>query len=93
MNCVIYVRDNADISIYAQFNEVARYAKRYGYSIKERVLDFDGSRFYKTIDKVIFDNEVDCLLVYNMKSVGDHETYIFYNIYCGRFGKKLISCN
>lgn len=93
MNCIIYVSDNSDISIFQQFNEAARYAKRYGYSIKSKVLDFTGSEFYKAIDKVVFDNEVHALIVYNLDSIGDYETALFYRIYLEKFDRKLISCN
>lgn len=93
MNCIIYVSDNCDISIYQQFNEVAQYAKRYGYSIKSKVLDFSGSELYKAIDKVVFDSEVNSLIVYNSGSIGDFETALFYRIYLEKFGKKLIFCN
>lgn len=93
MNCIIYVCDNSDIPIYQQFNEAAQHAKRYGYSIKSKVLDFTGSEFYKAVDKVVFDNEVNSLIVYNQKSIGDYETALFYRIYLEKFGKKLIVCN
>lgn len=93
MNCIIYVSDNSDISIYQQFNEVAQYTKRYGYSIKSRVLDFSGKEFYKAVDKVVFDDEVSSLIVYDRKSIGDNETVLFYQIYLDKFGKKLIICN
>ena len=93
MNCIIYVSDNCDISIYQQFNKAARYAKRYGYSVKSKMLDFSNSEFYKAVDKVVFDSEVDALIVYNLNSIGDFETALFYRIYLEKFGKKLISCN
>lgn len=93
MQCIVYVKDNSDISIYQKFNECARVASRYGYSIKGRMLDFSGKEFYKTIDKVVFDNEVNALIVYNLDSVGDYETILFYRIYLEKLGKKLIACN
>lgn len=93
MNCIIYVCDNSDISIYQKFNECARFAKRYGYSIKSQVLDFSNNEFYKAVDKVVFGNEINALLVYNLESIGDFETALFYRIYLEKFGKKLIYCN
>ena len=92
MQCTIYTSDNSDISVYEQFNECARYAKRYGYSIKHKVLDFNGSKLHEAIDKVVFDNEVDCLIVYNKSCIGDYETALFYRIYLNKLGKKLVSC-
>lgn len=93
MNCIIYVSDNSDISIYQQFNEAAHYAKRYGYSIKAKVLDFTGKEFYAAVDKVVFDKDIKALIVYNMDNIGDYETGLFYRIYLDKFGKKLIACN
>lgn len=93
MNCIIYVSDYSDISIYQQFNEVAQYAKRYGYSIKSKMLDFSNSEFYKAVDKVAFDDEVSSLIVYDRKNIGDNETVLFYRIYLDKLGKKLIICN
>lgn len=93
MQCIVYVRDNSDISIYQKFNECARFASRHGYSIKRRLLDFSGNEFYKAIDKVVFDNEVTALIVYNLDSIGDFETALFYRIYLEKLGKKLIACN
>ena len=93
MNCIIYVCDNSDISIYQKFNDCARLAKRRGYSIKSKVLDFSNSEFYKAVDKVVFDDEVSSLIVYDRKSIGDYETVLFYQIYLDKFGKKLIICN
>lgn len=93
MQCIIYVRDNLDISIYDQFNECARLAKRYAYSVKSKTLDFTGNEFYKAIDMAVFDKEVDALIVYKADNIGDHETALFYRIYLEKFGKKLVSCN
>ena len=91
MNCIIYVCDNSDISIYQKFNECARYAKHYGYSIYGKVLDFSNTEFYKAVDKVTFNDDVSCLIVYDKKSIGDYETALFYKIYLDKFGKKLMS--
>ena len=93
MKCAIYVNQSVKPNFHQQHNECSRYAKRYGYSIKSRVIDFEGNRFYEAIDKVVLDNEVSCLIVYNMKCIGDYETALFYKIYLSEFGKKLISCN
>lgn len=93
MDCIIYVCDNSDISIYTKFNECARVAKRHGYSIKSQVLDFTGNEFYTAIDKAVFDNEVSALIVYNRDSIGDFDTALFYRIYLEKLGKKLIFCN
>ena len=91
MNCIIYVCDNSDISIYQKYNECARLAKHYGFSIYSRVLDFTGSEFYKSVDKVIFNDDVSCLIVYDKKSIGDYDTSLFYKIYLDKFNKRLMS--
>lgn len=93
MKAIIYVSDNSDTSIYQKYNACARYANRYGYSIKSKVLDFTGNEFYKAVDKVVFDAEVSSLLVYDKNSIGDFDTALFYQIYLDKFGKQLISCN
>jgi hypothetical protein len=91
MECIIYVSDNSDVSIYEKYNECARYAKRYGYSIKSKELDFSGNEFYKVIDKVVFDEDVSWLIIYDKESIGDYETALFYQIYLDKFGKNLIT--
>ena len=93
MNCIIYVSDNSDISIYQKYNECARVAKRYGYSIYSRVLDFSGTEFFKTVDKVVLNNDVSSLIIYDRKSIGINEVFFFYKMYLDKFGKKLIICN
>lgn len=93
MNALIYVCDNSDISIYQKYNDCARFAKHYGYSIYGKVLDFSGSEFYKAVDKVTFNDDVSCLIVYDKKSIGDYETSLFYQIYLDKFGKKLLFVN
>ena len=93
MNTIIYVCDNSETSIYSKYNDCARFAKHYGYSIYSKVLDFTGSEFYKAVDKVTFNDDVSCLIVYDRKSIGDNETVLFYQIYLDKFGKKLIICN
>lgn len=91
MQAIIYVCDNSEISIYQKYNECARFAKRYGYSIKSKVLDFSNDEFYRAVDKVTFNDDVSCLIVYDKKSIGDYETSLFYQIYLDKFGKKLMS--
>lgn len=93
MNCIIYVCDNSETSIYQKFNECAKFASRFGFSISGKIFDFTGNEFYKAIDKVVFNNEIGGLMVYNLNSIGDFETAIFYRIYLEKFGKKLISYN
>ena len=92
MECVIYVRHGVDTSIYEQWNVCARYAARYGYSIKHKVWDIRGDRFQEAIDKALFDDNVESVIVYNNRCIGDFETSLFYKIYLGKFGKNLISC-
>lgn len=93
MQCIIYVCDNDNISIYLKYNECARLAKRYGYSIRSRVLDFSGREFFKTVDKVAFNDDISCLVIYDRKSIGDNETALFYKMYLDKFGKKLLCVN
>jgi hypothetical protein len=91
MKAVVYARGNANPDIYTQYNECARCAKRYGYSVHSRVLDFSGTEFHKAVDKVTFNDDVSCLIVYDKKSIGDYETSLFYQIYLDKLGKKLMS--
>ena len=94
MSIVIYVRQNEDISLYEQFNKCAEYAKRYGYSIEHKVLDFEGNQFYEAINKVIVEHDVTALMIYSKDMVFDkNDDYLFYRIYLEKLGKKLISCN
>lgn len=93
MSCVIYVRQNEEISIYEQYNKCAEFAKRYGYHIEHKVMDFEGNRFYEAINKVIVEHDVDALIIYDKDIVFDNnDDRLFYRIYCEKLGKKLISC-
>lgn len=93
MQSVIYVCDNIEISIYDQWNRCSQYAKRYGYSISDKVLDFEGGLFYQAVDKAIFNNDIDCVIVYHKSCIGNFEDVLFFRIYLNEFGKKLIFCN
>lgn len=93
MQCIIYVRDSEDISLYEQFNRCAAYAKRHGYSIAGKVLDFEGGSFYQAADKAVFNDNVDCVIVYRESCIGDFEDCLFFRIYLNKFNKKLIFCN
>lgn len=94
MSVVIYVRQTEEISLYEQFNKCAEYAKRYGYSIEHKVLDFEGNRFYEAINKVIVEHDVTALIIYSKDVVFDtYEDYLFYRIYCEKQDKKIISCH
>lgn len=91
MSIVIYVRQTKDISLYEQFNKCAEYAKRYGYSIEYKVLDFEGNIFYEAINKVIVEQDITALMIYNKNTAFDSDDdYLFYRIYLERLGKKLI---
>ena len=92
MNCVIYAKQNDDISMYEQYNQCATLAKRYGYSIEGRVLDFDGTNFHKAMNKVIAMQSVVALIIYNKDIVfNDYSEFVFYRIYFDKLGKKLIT--
>lgn len=94
MQVVIYVRQRDEISLYEQYNKCANYAKRYGYSISGKVLDFDGTHFHEAINKVIVEHDIEALLIYSKDMVFDkNDDYLFYRIYLEKLGKKLISCN
>ena len=93
MNVVIYAKQDEEISVYEQYNKCAEYAKRYGYTINYKVLDFEGTIFHEAINKVIAGHDITALICYNMDNIGDYETGLFYRIYLDKFGKKLISCN
>ena len=92
MSIVIYVRNDKDIPIYHQYNVCAEYCKRYGYSIKDKVLDFEGNIFYEAINKVIVEHDITALIIYDKENAFDsYDDYLFYRIYLERLGKKLIS--
>lgn len=92
MSIVIYVRNDKDIPIYHQYNVCAEYCKRYGYSIKDKVLDFEGNIFYEAINKVIAEHDIFALIVYSKGTAFDsEEDSVFYRIYLEKLGKKLIS--
>ena len=91
MNCVIYARQNDGISVYEQYNQCAALAKRYGYSISGKVLDFDGTNFHEAINKVIAEHDVVALIIYSKDVVfNDYSEWYFYRIYFDKLGKKLI---
>lgn len=94
MQCIIYVRDKEDISLYAQFNKCADYAQRYGYSISGKVLDFDGKKFHEAVNKIIPKTESAALIIYSKEAAFDnYNDYVFFRIYLEKLGHKLISCN
>lgn len=94
MSVVVYVRQDEGLSLYAQFNECAEYAKRKGYPIGSKVLDFDGKHFHEAINKVIADKNISMLMIYSKDMVFDkNDDYLFYKIYLEKLGKKLVSCN
>lgn len=91
MNCVIYTKQNNEISVYKQYNQCAALAKRYGYSIESRVLDFDGTNFHKAVNKVIAEHDVVALIIYNSDIVfNDHSEFVFYKVYFSKLNKELI---
>lgn len=94
MQCIIYVRDKEDISLYEQFNKCADFAKRHGYSISGKVLDFEGNRFYEAVNKVIPKTESIVIIIYSKNATFDNnDDYLFFKIYLEKLGHKIISCN
>lgn len=92
MQCIIYVRQHDDISLYKQFNKCAEYCKRLGYSISGKVLDFDGKHFHEAINKVIANKNITILMIYNKDLIfHQYNDYLFYRIYLQKLNKKLIS--
>lgn len=92
MNCVIYAKQNDDISVYEQYNQCAALTKRYGYSIAGKVIDFDGTKFHEAINKVIAERDVVALIIYSKDVVFDsNDDYLFYKIYLEKQGKRLVS--
>lgn len=94
MNCIIYVRQTEEISLYEQFNKCADYCKKRNHSISGKVLDFDGKHFHEAVNKVVADDNITMLMIYNKKLVfHQYNDYLFYRIYLEKLGKKLISYN
>ena len=91
MNCVIYAKQTDEISVYEQYNQCVTLAKRYGYSIDGKVLDFDGKKFHEAINKVIAEHDIYALIIHSKYIVfSNNDDYIFYKIYLDKLGKKLI---
>lgn len=94
MQSIIYVRQTGEISLYEQFNNCADYAKRYGYSIAGKVLDFDGKRLHEAINKIIPFSVPVALVIYSKEAAFDNnDDYLFFRIYIEKLGHKLIICN
>ena len=92
MQVVIYVRQTDEISLYEQYNKCANFAKKYGYSISGKVLDFDGTHFHEAINKVIVEHDIEALMIYSKDMVFPKaDDYLFYRIYLDKLGKGLIS--
>lgn len=92
MNVIIYVRTNEKTSIYEQYNRCANFAKNYGYSISDKVLDFEGTKFYEAVNKVIANDNITALIVYSKEAAFDNnDDYLFYKIYCEKLNKRLLS--
>ena len=93
MNAVIYVRDNGDIPIYAQFNKCAEYAAKNGFPVIGKVLDFDGKHLHEAINKIIASREPKALIIYSIDEAFDnYNDYIFYRVYLETFKHRLIVC-
>ena len=93
MQAFIYVCDNSEMSVYQQHNICMQYAKRQGYSVAGRVLDFDGSRFYEAINKVINNTDQQALIIYSKDTAfRNNDDFLFYKIYLQKLNKRLISC-
>ena len=94
MQAIIYVRQKDEISLYEQFNKCADYAKKYGYSISGKVLDFEGKQFHEAVNKIIPFTVPVALIVYSKEAAFDsYNDYIFFRIYLEKLGHKIISCN
>lgn len=94
MQAIIYVRQKDKISLYEQFNKCADYAKRRGYSISGKVLDFEGKKFHEAVNKIIPKTESAALIVYSKEAAFDNnDDYLFLRIYLEKLGHKIISCN
>lgn len=92
MSCVIYAKQNDDISVYEQYNQCAELAKRYGYSINGKVLDFDGTNFHEAVNRVIAECDVVALIIYSKDIVfNDYSEFVFYRIYLDKLNKELIT--
>lgn len=93
MNCIIYVRQDDDISLYTQFNKCAEYAKKHGYSVSGKVFDFDGKQFHEAVNKLVANENINILMIYSKELVfPQYNDYLFYKIYCEKLNKKLMSC-
>ena len=91
METIIYARDSEEIPVYEQFNQCASYAKRYGYYVSGKVLDFDGTHFHEAINKVIVEHDIEALMIYSKDIVFPKiDDYLFYRIYLEKLNKKLI---
>lgn len=94
MQAIIYVRQRSEISLYEQFNKCADYAKRFGYSISGKVLDFEGNKFYEAVNKILPKIESTVIIIYSKNATFDNnDDYLFFKIYLEKLGHKLISCN
>ena len=93
MRAVIYAKQSKTATVYEQFNACAAYAKRKGYSITGKVLDFNGNALHEAINKVIADDQPCALVVYNQGTFTDFQEAIFYRVYLEKLGKKLVICN
>ena len=53
MNCILYMPNDAKVSVFEQHNICNEKAKRYGYSVEHRIFDIRGDRFTEAINKAI----------------------------------------
>lgn len=94
MNCILYMSNSTKISIFEQHNICNEKAKRYGYSITQRIFDMRSDRFTETINKIVADENIKALIIYDKDTVFmNNDDYVFYKIYLDKLGKQLITCN
>lgn len=92
MSVIIYVRQTDEISLYEQYNLISDYCKRYGYSISGKVLDFDGTTFHNAINKVVANDDIKGLIIFDQNQLFNSlDDILFYRIYFEKLGKKLVS--
>ena len=93
MNCILYMPNDAKVSVFEQHNICNEKAKRYGYSVEHRIFDIRGDRFTEAINKAIASQEIEALIIYDKWIVfSDYDEFLFYYIYLRKLGKKLIIC-
>lgn len=94
MRCVIYTKNNLNVSISTQFQECRKYAFEKGLKVAYHIDDINGNRFNEAVNHLLANSDITTLIVYNKYiAFDDMDEYKFYCVYFVKLNKQLLTIN